>query len=153
MCIAACRQHLENTIPNLKDADIKGTATQIKDKDCGFVLFVQPVCQRRGRRFVDNTQHLQAGNSASILGGLTLRVVEVGRHGDDGLGDVDAEELAGVAHQLAQHLRADLLRGKLLVECGARNLHVPVSAPLRFKRDLQVLLCCLLVFATNEALH
>lgn len=38
------------------------------------------------------------------------------------------EELAGIVHQLAQHLRADLLCRKLLAGVAGGNLHCAVAA-------------------------
>jgi NAD-specific glutamate dehydrogenase len=40
-----------------------------------------------GGRLVDDTEDLETGNGTSILGGLTLSVVEVRGNGDDGAGD------------------------------------------------------------------
>ena len=44
--------------------------------------------RRRGpqRLAVDDSEHIESSNLAGVLGGLTLSIVEVGRHRDDGLG-------------------------------------------------------------------
>ena len=62
----------------------------------------------------------QAGDAAGVPGGLALGVVEVRGHGDDGLGDLLAEELRRVLGQLAEHERGDFLGG--------------VQSPLTLKR-------------------
>ena len=61
---------------------------------------VEPVGQRGRGRLVDDAQHLEAGDLAGLLGGGALGVVEVRRHGDDGLGDGVAQVGLGVALQL-----------------------------------------------------
>jgi hypothetical protein len=49
-------------------------------------LFIQPVRQGGGRRFVDDAQHLEAGDLAGILRGLALAVIEIGGNGNHRLG-------------------------------------------------------------------
>ena len=46
-------------------------------------LFVGSVAEGRSSGLVDDPLDIKASNAASILGGLPLGVIEVGRHGDD----------------------------------------------------------------------
>lgn len=58
---------------------------------------------------VDDAEDLKAGNGTSNLGGVALRVIEVRRDSDDGLGDLLAEVgLSCVLHLAKDHGR-DLL--------------------------------------------
>ena len=75
----------------------------------GLVETVSKGC--RGR-LVDDAQHFKAGDLASILGGLTLRVVEIGGNGDDGLIDLLAEMGFGGLFHLLQNERGNL-RGRI----------------------------------------
>jgi hypothetical protein len=47
-----------------------------------FFFFLQPVCQDRGRRLINNTQDIQPCDLAGRFGGLALGVVKVGRDGN-----------------------------------------------------------------------
>ena len=55
-------------------------------------------------------QHVDAGQLRRILGGLALRVVEVGGHGDDGADQVVAQRIFGALAQGGQDLRRDFDR-------------------------------------------
>ena len=66
------------------------------------VGLVDAVCQRGSRRFVDDTQHVEACDLAGVLRGLALGIGEVGRNGDDGLGDRFTEVLFRVGFQFLQ---------------------------------------------------
>ena len=60
-------------------------------------------------RLIDNPEDNETGDDAGILGGLTLSVVEVGRHGDDGVRHFLAEVRLGSLPHLVQDHRGDLL--------------------------------------------
>ncbi len=85
--IAAGGAHLEDAVAHIQDGDIEGAAAQVVDGDDLVFLLIQPIGQGRSGRLVDDAQHFQPGDLAGVFGGVALGVVEVGRHGDDRLGD------------------------------------------------------------------
>ena len=117
--------HLENTVGDLEDRDVKGATTEVKDQDglLGWTL-VETVSQGGGRGLVHDAQHFETGDLTGFLGGGALGVVEVGRHGNNGLGDGLAEVGLGVTLELHQHAGRDLLRGVL----GSVNVDGPAGA-------------------------
>jgi len=103
---------LEDTLLNGQERDIESATTEIEDQDVALALnlLVKTVSDGSSRGFVDNSENVQAGNETSILGGLALSVVEVGRDGDDSVVDCATEVgLSGLAH-LGQNHGGDLLR-------------------------------------------
>ncbi len=102
--VAVGRLHFEDAVADFQNRDIEGTATQVVDGDGLAVLLVEAVGERCCRRLVDDAQHFETGDAAGILGCLALRVVEVGRNGDDGLCDLFAEiGFGGFLHLLKDH--------------------------------------------------
>ena len=54
--------------------------------------------------FVDDAEHVKTGNHTSVLSSLTVRVVEVGRDGDDSVLDDGAKVgLGGLPHLELHH--------------------------------------------------
>ena len=103
--------HLEDAVADLEDRYVERAATEVEDEDRLVRTFlVEPVGEGRGRRLVDDAQHLEARDLAGLLRGLALRVVEVGGDRDDGLGDRVAQVRLGVALELAEDPGGDLLR-------------------------------------------
>ena len=128
--IAAGGQHGEGSVLDLDDGDIKGAAAEVIDEDLLGSFVVQTVGDGGGGRLVDDAQDIQPRDPACILRGLALAVVEIGRHGDDGLGDRFAQIAFGIPADLGQDHRADLLRGQILsVNVDAViGAHVPLDA-------------------------
>src|ERR1019366_8149097 len=121
--VAVGRLDLDHAFAYFENRDIEGAATEIVDGD-GFVLFlVEAVSQRRRGGLVDDAHNFETGDPAGVLGGLALRVVEVGRHGDDGLRDLFAKVALGGFLQLGQNHGRDLGRRVLL----ARDVHPGVA--------------------------
>jgi len=112
--VAVGRLDLEHTLLHLQDRHIEGAATQVVHRDDFVFHLFHAVGEGGGRGLVDDSQHVQARDLTGVLGGLALRVVEVGWHSDDGVGDRCAEvALCGFLH-LCQHKGADLARRVLL---------------------------------------
>ncbi|GBE60908.1 NAD-specific glutamate dehydrogenase [Babesia ovata] len=103
---------LEDTVLNGKDGHIEGTTSKIEDEHVLLLrpLLVKTVGNGGGGGLVDDTHDVETGDGTSVLGGLTLGVVEVGGHGDDGVLDGLAEvELSNLLHLDEDH-RGDFLR-------------------------------------------
>ncbi len=115
MAVAGRRPNLDDPVADVEDADVEGAAAEVEHQHGLVAVLVQPVGQRRGGRLVDDPQHLQTGDPTRVSRRGALRVIEVGGHGDDCLGNLLAEVLRGVVGELAQHQRADLLRRVQLV--------------------------------------
>ena len=104
------RLDLEHAVAQLEDRDVERAAAQVVDGDLLVLLLVQAVGEGRRGRLVDDPLDVEAGDAAGVLGRLALRVVEVGRDGDDRLGDLLAQVRLGVGLELLQDHRADLGR-------------------------------------------
>ena len=73
--ITVGRLNLEHTVAELKDGDIKGTATEVIYGHLHtLVLLVKTIGKRCSRRLVDDTLNIKTGNLTGFLGSLTLRV-------------------------------------------------------------------------------
>lgn len=71
-------QDLEDAVVDGEERDIESSSSEIVDDDLGLsTLFVKSVGDSGGGRLVDNTEDSQTGDGASVLGRLTLSVVEV----------------------------------------------------------------------------
>ena len=112
-------------LAHLEEGHVEGAAAEVEDQDeLVFLALFEAVGQGRSGGLVDDALDLEAGDLSGVLGGLTLRVVEVGGDGDDGLGDGLTQVGLGVPLQLLEDTRGDFLRGVLL----AVDLRGPVGA-------------------------
>ena len=118
MVVTGGRQHLEDTVRDLEQRYIKGTAAEVKDHDLLILFLVHTVCQCGGGRLVDDTQNLQTGDLAGVLGRLTLCVGEVSRHRDDSLRHGRTEIRLGIRLHLLQNHSGNLLRRVALAVNG-----------------------------------
>lgn len=78
------RLNLKDTVLDLKDGDIEGITTKIVDSDNAVSLLLETVGKGGGSGLVDDTEDVKTGSLTSVLGALSLRVVEVGGDSDDG---------------------------------------------------------------------
>ncbi len=124
--VAGSGQHFNDAVADLEDGHIEGAAAQVVDHDLLVGLFIHAVGQGSRGRLVDDALDIEAGDLAGVLGGLALRVGEVGGNRDDGLGDGLAQIGLGVSLQLLQDHGGDLLRGIGLAVHG----HAVVGAHL-----------------------
>ena len=125
------RFHLKDTAPDVEDGDVKSATTQVKDSNSLVLpLLVEAVGQRRCGRLIDDTQHLQPGDPASVLGRLALAVVKVGRDSDDRLGDLLPQVGFGVGLDLLQDHGRNFRRAVLFIPHP--DSHVPVGGRCDF---------------------
>ena len=125
--VAVGRLDLEDAVADLEDRHVEGAAAEVEDRDLLVLLLVQPVGERGGRGLIDDAQDVEPRDLARILRRLALRVVEVRRDGDDGLGDLLAEVRLGVGLHLRQDEGGNLLGRELLGLVVDLNLDVGVA--------------------------
>ena len=97
--------YLHDAAANFEHGNIERATAQVIHGDRFVGLLVESICQRGRRRFVDNADDFEARDFACLLGRLPLRVVEVRRNGDDGLGHFFAQEIFRGCFQLAENHR------------------------------------------------
>jgi hypothetical protein len=156
--VAVGRQHFELLLAvdvgDLDDRDVEGAAAQVIHGDLAVALvgLVQAESQRGRGRLVDDALDVQARDAAGVLGRLALRVVEVGRHGDDRFGHFFAEVVFGGLLHLAQHFGRNLLWRQFLVAHADPGVAV-VGFDDRVRHQADVLLHFLFVeLAADQAL-
>mmetsp|Transcript_77 Transcript_77/g.86 ORF Transcript_77/g.86 Transcript_77/m.86 type:complete len:145 (+) Transcript_77:1429-1863(+) len=117
MCVSCCRLHLKYPFVNREQRNIESTTTKIKNEDISFattLLLVETISDSSSGGFVDDPLDLQPGDHPSILRGLTLAVVKVGRDSNHRIANRLPEVALCDFLHLGQHHRGDLLRGELL---------------------------------------
>jgi hypothetical protein len=143
---------LKDTSGDFEDGDIESTTTEIVNSDDLTVGLVKTESKSGSGGLVDNSLDLKVGNLASVLGCLSLGIVEISRNGDDGLLALGAEiSLSGFLH-LHEHKGTNLLRG-VLVALGL-NPGIAVAGASDLVREmLQILLSGFIIeSSTNESL-
>ncbi len=133
MGVSMGRFHLEHAVPDIKNGDIKGSPTQVEYRNFALRPLVQAVGQGGCRGFVDNSQHIQAGNFPCIFCRLPLAVVKVGRHGDHRLGDFLTEILLRRFFEIGQNKRGYL--GGTVMFVSQIDSHLTVAPPIDAIRE------------------
>jgi hypothetical protein len=113
MSVTGSSLNLEDTLLNGQDGDIESSTSEIEDKNVLLTLglLVETVSDGGGGRLVDDSENLKTSNDTSILGGLSLRVVEVSGDSDDSLGNGSTKVGLGSLLHLDEDHGRDLLRG------------------------------------------
>jgi hypothetical protein len=108
--------NLEDTFLNGEEGDIESTTSEIEDENVAltFSLFVETVGNSGSGGLVDDTLNIETSNGTSVLGSLTLGVVEVSGDGDDSLLDGLAEVSLSDFTHLDENHGGDLLSLELL---------------------------------------
>src|SRR6267154_4469538 len=107
---------LEDTLLDGQEGDIEGSSTEIENEHIALAdhLLVETVRHSSSRGLVDNTKDVHARDGTSVLGSLSLRVVEVRGDSDNSIIDgVTQVRLSSLLH-LEEHHGRNLFRGKLL---------------------------------------
>mmetsp|Transcript_38837 Transcript_38837/g.97281 ORF Transcript_38837/g.97281 Transcript_38837/m.97281 type:complete len:188 (-) Transcript_38837:125-688(-) len=117
MCVSSSRPDLEDSPLEREERHIEGPSAKIKNQHVLVLVphLLQPIRNGSSGRLVDDTKNIQPSNGASVLGSLTLRVIEVCRHSHDGILDFSSEECLSTVPHLGEDHRRDLLGRKGLV--------------------------------------
>ena len=85
MSVSSSGFDLKDSFINGKERNIKGSSSQIKDKNMflSISLFVQSIGNGSSSWFIDDSQDIETWDRSSIFGGLSLVIIEICRNCDD----------------------------------------------------------------------
>ena len=151
MGVAVSGEHFKHTATKLKDGDIERTAAEVEHGNLHIlVCLVDTVGKGCSSGFVHDTLHVEAGNLTGFFRGLTLRVAEICRHGDNCFSHFLTEVvLGGLLHLLKNHGGDFLRRVLAAVHLYARCI---VVAAYHFIRHACDFFLHLVVGFAHEAL-
>ncbi len=115
LCVTCRGLYLKNAFPDFQNRYIERAAAQVVDQNRLVLFLIQPVRQRRGCGFVDDTQDLQPGDLSRGLGGRSLGIVEIGRDGDNCVRHLVTQICLRVRLQFLKDHRGNLFRGESVV--------------------------------------
>ena len=131
--------YFEDTVTEFEHGYIVGTTTAVEDYNLHILVgLVEAISQGSCSRLVDNTAYVETCDLAGFLSSLTLRVVEVCRHGDDSIGHFLSEVvLSGLFHLLKDDCRDLLRRIETSVDVHTRSVVVAFGYFIRNTGDLR----------------
>ncbi|KAI6875794.1 hypothetical protein KC323_g176 [Hortaea werneckii] len=129
----------ENTALDVEEGNIESTTTKVVDQDVALLVGLagtETVGNGSGGRLVDDTENVEARDGTSVLGSLSLVVVEVGWDSDDSLLDLLAEldlsdlfhlfkKSAGIRQMRLFLVQPTLPRTMAEISCGEKVLVSP----------------------------
>ena len=103
--------NFEDAVFDSQERHVKSATTKIEDENIALALalLVETVGNGGGGGLVDDTLDVEASDGTGVLGGLTLRVIEVSGDSDDGVVDSLAEIGFSDLLHLGKHHRRDFL--------------------------------------------
>mmetsp|Transcript_9663 Transcript_9663/g.32100 ORF Transcript_9663/g.32100 Transcript_9663/m.32100 type:complete len:274 (-) Transcript_9663:31-852(-) len=155
--VTRCRQDLEDARVDTEERNVERASSQVKHEHRGRVqCAVETIGERRGRGLVEDAQHVEPRNSRGVLGGLSLRIVEIRRNRHNRIPHLSAQKsLSGLSHP-PQHHCGHLLRQQLLRLPAGRHLdrRLALSCLYHFERPVRQVGLNLLIpeHATDETL-
>ena len=125
--ISVSSLNFEHTLAQFQNGNIESTTTEIVDGNNLALGLLHTVSQSGSSGFVDNSLHSETSNFTSVLGGLSLLIVEISGHSDDGALDCLAEvSFSGFFH-FGKNERSDLRRRVVLASSGNPSITIRVT--------------------------
>ena len=141
--VSCCGKNFDNTVTDLDDGNIEGTASKVVYHDLLLFLVIQSVCQSCCGRLVDDTFYIKTCDFTGIFGCLTLCVIKVSRNCDNCFCYFLTKVVLCITFQFLKDHSGDLLRRVFL----SFDVYFIISTHLTFDgTDGSVCVCYSLTF-------
>ncbi|OPY21050.1 MAG: NAD-specific glutamate dehydrogenase [Methanomethylovorans sp. PtaU1.Bin093] len=115
MSISAGRKYLKYPSSKLQDGYIKGTASEVVDKDLViFSFFIKTIGKGCRSRFIDDPHYFQTCNGTCVFSSLSLCIIEISGNCDDSLCDGLSQICLGIFLHFTQDHGRYFLRSIIL---------------------------------------